>query len=194
MKITRNHLEMLDVERTYLWLSPKKCDKKISRFYLTEKMHKTPWTTRNVVITSWTMMAGLSKWLDHWMQKLRHQVTTYLKYFSHLIQLLKDQGTLPPGEKLFTADSKSMYTNIDTDHGTIQAVGWIEEYHQELPINFPTKAVKDYLKLFIHNNTFEFGDCFFLAIKWLCCGNTGCLHLRGNILRVPREKDITPKI
>ena len=123
--ITRNRLELSDSERTYLWRSLKKCDKKISRFYLTAKMHKTPWTTRPVVSTSGTMMAGLSKWLDHWLQKLRHQVPTCLKDSSHLIQLLKYQGTLTPGAKLFTADAKSMHANIDTDHWTSQVVGWI---------------------------------------------------------------------
>ena len=85
-------------------------------------MHKTPWTKRPVVSTSGTMMAGLSKWLDHWLQKLRHQVPTYLKDSSHLVQLLMDQGTLPPGARLFTADAISMYTNIDTDHGINQVV------------------------------------------------------------------------
>ena len=99
-------------------------------------------TTRPVVSTSGTMMAGLSKWFEHWLKKLRHQVPTYLKESSHMIQLLKDQGTLKPGSKLFTADAKSMYTIIDTDHGTSQVVGWMEEYHEELPTEFPTKAVK----------------------------------------------------
>ena len=83
-------------------------------------MHKTLGKTRPVVSTSGTMMAGLSEWLDHWLQKLSNQVTTYLKDSSHLIQLLTDQVTLPTDAKLFTSDAKSMYTNIDTNHGTIQ--------------------------------------------------------------------------
>ena len=120
--ITRNRLELSDAERTYLWRSLKKCDKKISLFYLTAKIHKTLWTTRPVVSTSGTMMAGLSKWLDRWLQKLRHQVPTYLKDSSHLVQLLMDQGTLSPGARIFTADAISMYTNIDTDHGINQVV------------------------------------------------------------------------
>ena len=39
--ITRNHIELSDAERIYLWRSLKKCDKKISRFYLSAKMHKS---------------------------------------------------------------------------------------------------------------------------------------------------------
>ena len=128
--ITRNRLELSDTERTYLWQSLNKYDKKISSFYLTAKMHKTPWTKIPVVITSGTMMAGLSKWLDHWLQKLRHQVPTHMKDSSHLIQLLMDQGTLSPGAKLFTADAKSMCTNMDTYHGTSQFENWFEEYQE----------------------------------------------------------------
>ena len=67
--ITRNRLELSDAERTYLWLSLTKRDKKISRFYLTAKMHKTLGTTRPAVGTSGTMMEVLSKWLDHCLQK-----------------------------------------------------------------------------------------------------------------------------
>ena len=124
--IIRNRLELSDAERIYLWQSLKKCDKKISHFYLTSKIYKTPWKTRPVVSTSGTMMARLSKWLEYCLQKLHHQVPTYLKYSIHLIQLLTYQGTLPTGAKLFTADAKSMYTNIDTNHGTSQVEECIE--------------------------------------------------------------------
>ena len=89
-------------------------------------MHKTLRTTRPVASTSGKMMSGISKWLDHWMQKPRHKVPTYLKDSSHLIQILTDQGTLPPGAKLFTAETKSMYTSIDTEHGTRKIEEWIE--------------------------------------------------------------------
>ena len=83
-------------------------------------MHKNLRKTRPVVSTSGTMMAGLSKWLDHWLEKLRHQVTIYLKDSSHLIQLLTDQVKLPPGAKLFTADAKSMYTTLTPTTGQVK--------------------------------------------------------------------------
>ena len=159
--ITRNRLELSDANRTYLWLSLKKCDKKISRFYLTAKMHNTPLTMIPVVSISGTMIVGFSKWLDHCLQKLRNQVPTYLKDSSHLTQLLKDQVTLPPGAKIFTADDKSMYINIYTDHGTRQVVVWMEEYQEELLTDSPIEEVKEALKLVMQHNIFEFRDCFF---------------------------------
>ena len=191
--ITRNCLEVSYADQTYLWRSLKKCDKKISRFYLTVKMHKTLRKTRPVASTSRKMMSGISKWLDHWMQKLRHKVPTYLKDSSHLIQLLTDQGTLPPGAKLFTTDSKSMYTNIDTDHETGQVEEWIEEYHKELPVNFPTKAVKEDLKLVMHNKIFEFGDCFFEQLS-VCAITTlyACIYTTIYYTYLERKK-LLPK-
>ena len=78
-----------------------------------------------------------------------------------------------------------MQTSIDTYHRTSQVENWIEEYYEEITTDLPTKAVKDSLKLIIHNNIFEFGD-YFLAMKWMCNGNTGYLHPRDNTLRVPR--------
>ena len=124
-------------------------------------MHNTPWKTRPVVNTIRTMKAGLSKLLDHWLQNIRYQVPTYLKDFSHLIQLLKYQGTLPSGAKLFTADAKSMYTLINTDHETSQVVGWMETYNELIPTYFSTKAMKESLNRVMHNNIFDFGDCLF---------------------------------
>ena len=73
-----NKTVLSPAELTFLWRSLRKSDKKLSRFYLTAKMHKTPWATRPVVSTCGTMMAGLSKWLDHWLQQLRSHVHTYL--------------------------------------------------------------------------------------------------------------------
>ena len=55
-----------------------------------------------------------------------------------------------------------MYTHIDSKHGTIQVVGCIEEYHEELPTDFPTEAVKEALKLVMNDIIFGFGD-FFLS-------------------------------
>ena len=111
-----------------------------------------------------------------------------------MIRLITDQVTLPPGAKLFTADAKSMYTNINTDHGTSQVENWIEEYHEEIPSGLPTKSVKEALKLVMHNNIFEFGDCFFEQLSGCAIGNTGFLYQLDNISCVPLEKDITTQM
>ena len=172
-----NKIVLSPAELTFLWRSLRKSDKKLSRFYLTAKMHKTPWATRPVVSTCGTMMAGLSKWIDHWLQQLRSHVHTYLQDSGHLIRLLKELGQLPPGAKLFVADAVGMYTNISTSHGITVINDWIDDYSDELPLDFPVAAVKDALKLVMNNNIFEFGDSFFEQISGCAMGTpVACIY------------------
>ena len=122
-------------------------------------------------------MAGLSKWLDHWLQQLRFHVQTYLRDSGHLMQLLKELGPLPPGAKLFVADAIGMYTNISTEHGIKIINDWLDEYSNELPPNFPVAAVKDALNLVMNNNIFEFGDSFFEEISGCAMGTpVACIY------------------
>ena len=150
-----------DAEITFLKRSAKKCGTKLSRFYMTAKVHKTPWATRPVVSTCGTLLAGLSKWADFWLQQLSSDVPTYLKDSRQLVLRLKELGPLPPGARLFTADAVGMYTNINTDHGIATIDDWLDDYSDELPDMFPVAAVKEALKMVLQNNVFEFGDSFF---------------------------------
>jgi hypothetical protein len=164
-------------ETTFLHSSLRKCEKKIARFYLTAKIHKTPWATRPVVSTSGTMMAGLSKWVDHWLQKLRHLIPTYLQDTSHLLSLLRETGKLPHGARLFTADANSMYTNVDTEHGIQTISNFLDDHKEELPHDFPIKAVKAALRLVMTNNVFEFGDSFFEQLCGCAMGTpVACIY------------------
>ena len=65
--ITINCLELSDAERTYLWQSLKHVTRKY-QIFISLQISQYPWTTRPVLSTSGTMMARLSKWLDHWLQ------------------------------------------------------------------------------------------------------------------------------
>ena len=83
---------------------------------------------RSVVSISGTLMDGLCKWLNHWMQHLRVTIPTYLWNSSHLIELLQEQGQLPPGAIFCFAEAVFMYTNIDTNHGVKMIIAWMDEY------------------------------------------------------------------
>ena len=123
---------------------------------MTAKVHKTPWATRPVVSTCGTLLEGLSKWADYWLQQLSSDVPTYLKDSRQLVLRLKELGPLPPGARLFTADAVGMYTNINTDHGIATIDDWLDDYGEELPDMFPVAAVKEALKIVLRNNVFEF--------------------------------------
>ena len=63
-----------------------------------------------------------------------------------------------------------MYTNMYTIHGTSQVEEWIEEYHEELPTDSPSKAFKETLKLVMYNNIFEFGERFYEKLSGCAMG------------------------
>ena len=71
---------------------------------------------RSIVCCTGTFLNGLSIWIDYWLQKLKPFIPSYLRNSKHLLELLADLGPLPPYAKLFTADTNSMYTNIETAH------------------------------------------------------------------------------
>ncbi|KAL7534503.1 hypothetical protein ACHAWF_004849, partial [Thalassiosira exigua] len=87
---------------------------------------------------------------------------SYIRDSHDFLAKLKKLGRLPPNAKLFTADVKSMYTNIDTDHAIDVTSTWLDSL--ELPDSFPLNAVKEAMKLVMRNNMFEWGDCFFLQL------------------------------
>jgi hypothetical protein len=66
-----------------------------------------------MVSTTNSLLAIFSTWLDHRMKELLHLIQSYTKYSTDIIQDVKKLA-LPRNATLFSADAKSMYTNIDT--------------------------------------------------------------------------------
>ena len=78
---------------------------------------KNSWKTRPVTATPDSPLHPASKYLDYKFSHLMKYLPTYVQDSESLTKKLKNIGKLPAGEKLFTSDAVSMYTNIDTDHG-----------------------------------------------------------------------------
>ena len=145
---------------------------KMARFRMSLKAHKTPWKMRPIVCCAGTFINNLSRWLDHWLQKLKPFVKTYLKNSTSLLDMLERLGQLPPNAWLFTADANSMYTNIDTDHA-IEVIGmWLDSLKDQLPPDFPLEAVKEAMELVMKNNIFEWGDLYFLQLLGTAMGTS----------------------
>ena len=139
-------------------LKEKVYDRVISKFYLTAKVHKTPWKTRPVVATCGTFLHGLSRWSDVYLQQLKDHSPTYLRDSYHMLEELDKVGELPEGSKLFTMDATSMYTNIDTDHGLDILEKFIEMFEDLLPKDFPKELLLWSMKIIMRFNVFEFGS------------------------------------
>ena len=66
---------------------------------------------RPIVCCVGTFVNDWSKWLDYWLQQLKHLVPTYVKDSQQVLDDVK-LINLPPNAKLFTCDAHSMYNNI----------------------------------------------------------------------------------
>ena len=66
-------------EATFLGRSLQDNPDQLSRFRQTIKIHKDPYKMRPIICCAGTFMNAWSKWLDYWLQKLKHHVPTYTK-------------------------------------------------------------------------------------------------------------------
>ena len=108
--------QLSKAEWIYLHRAKKATPYNFARFRMSLKAHKNPWKMRPIVCCVGTFMNNLSCWLDHWLQKLRPFIPSYLKDGNQLLTIFKSLGLLPPGSLLFIADATSMYTNHNTGH------------------------------------------------------------------------------
>jgi len=115
--ITENHRFLSKAETTYSEHSYKN-HPRIPIFHGLPKVHKTPIALRLVVSSSSSFLSKFSVWLDFKFKDLLLLVQSYLKNSTTVINDLKELY-IPKGALLFTADAKSMYTNIDTKIGCI---------------------------------------------------------------------------
>jgi len=113
----------------------------MAKFRMSLKAHKSPWKMHPIVCYAGTMLNNLSRWLDHWLQKTKPFIATYIKASGQLLDLLCNLGPLPPNSRLFAADTNLMYTNIDTDHALKVIREWLESIIDQLPPFFPLPAV-----------------------------------------------------
>jgi hypothetical protein len=124
------------------------------------KVPKQPFKTRPIVCCVGTFMNYWSQWLDYYLCQLTPFVKTYMRGTRTVIDFLKDIDDLPPTATLFTADAKSMYTNIDTSH-TIKVIrNWLDEIKNDpaFPKNWPFEAIKEAMSLIMKFNIFKFGN------------------------------------
>jgi hypothetical protein len=86
-------------------------------FYITAKVHKTTWKTRPVVSIAGSITHGLGCWLGQQLQPICKKLPSYLKSSLKLKTKQLESITLDTSRiHFFTADTTSMYTNINTDH------------------------------------------------------------------------------
>ena len=167
-------------EYTYLhraYFSDNQTDKRIPQFYITPKIHKTPWATRPVVSDSGSLTSYLSKWLDVQLNKLvKAHVKTLLQDSEDLRRQLQKLSPLPRAAYLFTSDADSMYTSIDPDHAIAKLRKWLQTLPEKSEQPFHTEHLLTALTLVMKNNLFAFGDTYWKQISGVAMGTpTACM-------------------
>jgi len=107
-------------------------------FYGLPKVHKTPIILRPIMSSCSSLLSIFSNWLDYKMKDLLPLIKSYLKNSTTVINDLKHIN-MPNGALLFSANAKSMYTNIDTPTGIKAVEDFIQMNKDQIPTNFSTK-------------------------------------------------------
>jgi len=103
------------------------------------------------------------------MKDLPPLTKSYIKNSTSVIQDLSSLQ-LPEEAQLFSADAKSMYTNIDTATGLKSVEDFILTNYNQLPTDFPTELFLRILQLVMDNNIFSFGDSYWLQLSGTAMG------------------------
>ena len=137
-------------------------------FYLTPKIHKSPWKTRPIVSCPNTLLFNLGKWVDSKLQAIASVQPAYFKDSKSLKESL-DILNLPPSARLFSADAVSMYTNIRTTAALYEIGQYIHQRSARFS-TIPLEALMQALTLVMRNNVFQFGDTFWLQTSGTAMG------------------------
>jgi hypothetical protein len=166
--ITENYKILSKTEITYFQRSFKK-QYRTPIFYGLPKIHKTPVTLRPVVSSSSSFLSIFSVWLDFKMKDLLPLVKSYIKNSMTIIDDLKELF-IPDGALIFTADAKSMYTNIDTATGVAAIRDFIIVNQDQIPTNFPTDLFLWTLTAVMDNNIFTFAGTYWQQLSGTAMG------------------------
>jgi hypothetical protein len=138
-------------------------------FYGLPKVHKTPMSLQPVVSGVNSLLAVFSTWLDYKMKSLLPLIQSYLKNSTSLINEIK-HIELPRNTLVFTADAKSMYTNIDTDAGIAAIIDLLNSNKDKLPPDFLSELFLQILSIVMRNNIFSIGETHWLQLSGTAMG------------------------
>jgi hypothetical protein len=166
--LTTNANQLSKAENTFFKRSLS-AKHRIPLFYGLPKVHKTPFTIRPVVSTTNSLLAVFSIWLDYKLKELLPLVQSCIKNSTTVINELKNIQ-IPENALLFSADAKSMYTNIDTNLGISTIRDFLESNSDRIPRNFPINMFLNILETVMKNNIFSFASTFWQQLSGTAMG------------------------
>jgi len=103
------------------------------------------------------------------MKELLPLVCSYTRNSASVIQDLKNLN-IPNEARLFAADAKSMYTNIDTSLGLATLRDFLTYNNVHLPPDFPTDFFISIMEVVMKNNILSFMDTYWLQLSGTAMG------------------------
>jgi len=155
-------------EQTYFHRSLK-VPHRVPILYGLPKVHKNPVSLQPVVSSTNSLMLVFSTWLDFKTIELLPLISSYTRNSTDIIRDLKSLS-LPKGASIFSANAKSMYTNIDSDLGVSTFIEFLQSNQEKIPKVFPTNLFLQILDTVMRNNIFTFADTFWLQLSGTAMG------------------------
>jgi hypothetical protein len=138
------------------------------KFYTTYKIHKqrtpTGFPTRPVCSDVTSLPHGLGKWVDTQLQPVAKAQPSYFQDSYSLKKLLSNTD-IPPNALLFTADAKSMYTNIRTGPALAHISHLLRQEDGRTFHHYDTQALIEAVELVFTNNILQFGDTYWQQVS-----------------------------
>jgi hypothetical protein len=167
--IIKSHSTSLSDSEKIFFQRSLKAKLRLPIFYGLPKVHKSPVTLRPAVSSSSGLLTIFSTWLDYRMKELLPLVKSFTKNSFDIIKDLK-QLNIPRNALLFSADAKSMYTNIDSATGLLTFQNFFEANANNISPNFPTTLFLKILEIVMNNNIFNFSDTYWLQLSGTAMG------------------------
>ena len=159
-------------EASFLFRHFKNCQQPFGAFYILLKVHKTPIAERPVVSFSGSLLHALATWCDNKLQPLAQAQRSYIKSSEELKNLLCAFELLP-NAKFFTADARSMYTNIPTDECLDIIHSYLAAHVHEFQ-HVDHHMLHRALSLVMKGNYFTFGDTYWWQRNGAAMGAPPC--------------------
>jgi len=166
--------------------------RRLPQFYVTPKVHKTPWKTRPIVSCIGSNIEVMSKYLDYQLQRVVHHCPTRLQDSAHLLSDLKKLPPLPLGTKLATADAVSMYTNMDTQHVISTVNRWLQRHKRVLPSDLRVDLITEAISIVMTQNVFQFDDTYWIQTCGAAMGTSVACVLATIYYSFHEETSILP--
>jgi hypothetical protein len=151
------HHSLTKDDNTFLLCSLTVKDK-YNYFYITAKVHKTPWKPRPITWKAGNIMHILGHWGDQELKSLVKKLPSYMKSSANLLEWLKAINFDPSDVSFLSCNTVSIHTNIDTAH----ALETLLHFLQTLPLFARCQAntITVALKILMRQNVFKFGNTF----------------------------------